>query len=194
MHFKNFQNENIQIQNWSDYQSALIEFLASNERFIVLGNEKENLKILMNFNVDSISQIDLLQFCDLGILGRGYLGISELRWKISHFLVSSNLVSKVARVLTFVTAGTTRKLQQRYAQIQTRSSSINNLVGELANLGIAIPHYIEPRVSTVVISRKFAEALVEFNSSGTLTFHRAIFAIARSSIYVCLRISGYQSS
>jgi hypothetical protein len=194
MNVKNFQNENTQIQNWSDYQSALIEFLASDERFIVLGNEGEIFEILMNLNVDSISQIDLLQFCDLGILGRGYLGIRELRWKISHFLVKSNLVSKTTCALTFVTAGATRKLQQRYNQMQTRNSAINNLVGELAGLGIAIPHYIEPCVSTVVISRKFAEALVELNSSGTLTFHRGIFAIARSSNYVCLRISGYQSS
>ena len=194
MYVKIFQDENSQIQNWSDYQSALIEFLASNERFIVLGNEKENFEILLNLNADAISQIDLLQFCDLGILGRGYLGIRELRWKISHFLVSSKLVSKAIRALTFVTAGATRKLQQRYSQMQIRNSAINNIVGNLAKLGIAIPHYIEPCVSTVVISRKFATALVELNSSGTLTFQRAIFAIARSSNYVCLRISGYQSS
>lgn len=179
------------VDHWDSYQLILSNFLSTEDTYLIVARDNLSMRILLECNPVEYPQVDLLQFYKIANFRRGELGIREIRWKFSNYLVNSNFLKNNLSDTTKLGALLPDKFLQRYIRMQNRYLGLRKLMGDLADIGIAIPNYIEPHDSTIVLSRKFAQSLLEFNSSGKISFYRAIFAIARSSNHICIRVTGY---
>lgn len=175
---------------WVECVGILERFLEGDNNYLYLGDS--TVEELLHVNHAKFSdKIDLVQFNTLKIFEKGELGIRELHWILSNYIASSRLLRLVFFIIPFKRHNFVRHSLMRFQHMQKRRTVIAGLLGDFGVLGIAIPSYIEPRVSSFLLSRKFVSALLEFNSGGYLTLQRACFALARSSSYYCIRISGF---
>ena len=176
-------------RTWDEYAVILREFLKSKDSYLFLGGPTteeyaERVKTILKS-----SEVDLVQFHSLKILGRGALGIPEWRWVISSCITGSQLFRRIVRDASQKKLHIFDGLVIRCVGMLHRRSAVERLLGDLTKTGIAIPHYIEPDISILVISRNFGSALLEYNANGVFSLHRACFALARSSNFLCFRIS-----
>ncbi len=179
--------------DWKNCSELLSNFLESERQFLFVGEDSLR-KICLEYLPDiSSTNLDLVQFCTLGTLEKGALGIRELHWRVSNFIVLSRMFRLVLARIPFGHLGLFKPFIARYNGMISRKLVIDQMVGGLANVGIPIPHYIEPQNSSVIISRQFAYSLMRFNPDGLLDFNRACFALSRTSNFRCFRISNFQA-
>ncbi len=179
--------------DWNKYSPLLSNFLATEQEYLLLGGDCLG-RIWLGYLPDiSTANLDLVQFCTLGLFEKGALGIRELHWRVSNYIVTSKILRFLVTRITFGYLGPFRSFVARYNGMISRKLAIDQMVGNLVNLGIPILHYVEPQDSNVIISREFANALLLFNPDGLLDFSRACFALARTSNFRCIRISGTQN-
>lgn len=176
------------LQTWPEYRLVILDFLQTDEDYLILSTNPKLLQRIVSSHDGKLPDLDLIQFCDLAKFAKGELGIREIHWKISNFVTTPGLINLLSKSLIQIQMETARKLIVRLNSMKTRRLVIYNLMKDFANLGIIVPHYIEPINSTVVISKTFAKALIEFNHQGYLSFERAYFALARTANYKCVRI------
>jgi hypothetical protein len=178
------------LNSWPDYELILREWLATGGEYLALNADKSSSRILNSICQEPLPKVDLIQLCTLGNFEKGELGIRELHWKLSSVLVSSKFLRRSVLSLPSGRLMALSKLQIRLQQMVTRKYALDQILRDFSHIGIPIPHYVEPRTSTIVISQNFAKSLLEFNLKGYLTFDRAYFALARSSNFKCIRITG----
>lgn len=176
------------VQTWETCKPVMQEFLKSNCDFLFIP-ESESISP-ERFRISSLDlpQVDLIQFSTLNLFERGELGIREIHWKITELITGDNAISRLLQFL-FKFAHIP-KIASRYESMRHRRLVVRELSKDLAHFGIVIPHYIEPRDSSIVLSRSFVTALLELNKKDHLSMFRAIFALARTSNFDSLRISG----
>ncbi len=178
--------------SWADYEVILREWLAAGGEFLALNADDLSVSILNEHFHGPLPEVDLIQFCSLGKFEKGELGIREIHWKTSDFLVSSSFLRKSILCFSSWQLPILSRMQIRFQNMVTRKDALDQILGRISFIGIPIPHYVEPRESTVVFSRNFAKSLLEFNSKGYLSFSRACFALARSSNFKCIRMIDIQ--
>jgi len=177
------------LESWPDYELALREWLANGGDFLAIEADSSSECILRAQSQEPLPSVDLVQFCTLKNFEKGELGIRELHWKINNFVVTSKFLK---HIILRTPAGQFQillRMRVRYQNMVKRQNALDQIMGCFSRIGILVPHYVEPRESTIVISRNFAKSLLEFNSMGYLTFNRACFALARSSNFKCIRIT-----
>jgi hypothetical protein len=179
------------INSWLDFQDVAIDFLESGEDYLLLSKNSEEQQKFTSFELGQVPELDLIQFCSLGLFERGDLGIREIHWKVSDFITSSRAINLLMWNLTKIPSTTFQKLSTRHKSMQSRKRAVDLLMRGFATLGCPIPHYVEPKKSTVIISRSLVLALLEFNSKGDLSFERSFFSLARTANFKCVRISGF---
>jgi hypothetical protein len=179
------------IHSWQEFHLVALNFLESDEHYLLLAKHFELQMKVMSCKEEALPELDLIQFCNLSLLDKGELGIREIHWKVSNLITSSRAVYVLLGILSKIPLNYIQKLQSRFASMQNRKRSVISLMKGFDSLGIAIPHYVEPRNTSLVMSRSFVQALLEFNPKGDLTFERAIFALARTANYKCVRISEF---
>lgn len=175
---------------WKEFQVVALDFLGTGEDYLLLPRNPEEQGKIMSFEPGQVPDLDLIQLCNLGLLGRGELGIREIHWKVSDLIIGSRAIELLIGTLEKIQVKPFQKLHARYLSMQNRKRSLISIVRGFALMGIAIPHYIEPQNSSLLMSRSFVKALLEFNTTGELSFERAFFALARTANYKCVRISG----
>jgi hypothetical protein len=178
------------INSWEEFRVAALDFLETREDYLLVSRIPEEQVKIMSFESGQVPELDLIQFCTLSFLEKGELGIREVHWKASEFITSSKVIHLLMSSLIKIPLSAFRKIGTRYKSMQSRKQVIVSLMRGFATLGCPIPHYVEPRKTTVVVSRSFVIALLEFNSSETLSFERAFFSLARTANFQCVRISG----
>jgi hypothetical protein len=176
-------------ETWHEHSLALNRFLESNERILLLKTNKFEKSVFRQPPGVTSLNADLLQFCSLRTFQRGELGIRELHWLTSEFLIKSRLLRFILIDSALNKSKRLSTLIQRYQRMLNRKEVNDALLVDLEISGTVIPNYVEPQESNLIISRDFAEALLEFNSEGYLTLQRACFALARSSSFQCFRIT-----
>jgi hypothetical protein len=178
--------------SWNACKPVMQEFLESRCEFLFIP-ENESIS-LEQFNVFSphLPELDLIQFCTLKPYQRGELGIREMHWILSDFIAGNKSIFQLLQFLHKSEIAPISKLFFRYSSIRNRRSAVQVISREFADFGIVIPHYIEPRNSTVFLSRAFVKALLEINVNNELSTFRAIFALARTANFSCIRISGFK--
>ncbi len=176
--------------NWEQYKVSLLDFLQTGEEYILLSTSALLRKKILAYCYREFPDLDLIQFYDLALIEKGELGIREAHWKISEFLTSSSFIHWISRFSEKLHIKPSLKLSARLYLMRERRQSIHKIMKDFSSFGIVVPHYIEPRTSTVIISKSFAEALLEFNKNGDLSFARACFALSRTSNFKCVRILG----
>lgn len=177
------------VETWEACKPVLLEFLKTDCDFLFIPENKSSLPEQFRISSLELPQVDLIQFATLKPFQRGELGIRELHWKISEFITGRNAISCLLQFL--VKFAPIPKIASRYKSMRHRRSVIRELSKDVAHFGIVIPHYIEPRDSTIFLSRSFVQALLEFNRKDQLSMFRAIFALARTANFDSLRISGF---
>lgn len=177
------------LETWPNYELILRAWLATGGDFLALNADDYSRTILDRHSQESLPKVDLVQFCSLRNFERGELGIRELHWKVNNLLVSSKLLRRLILMSPAGRFVNLSRIRVRYQNMVTRKCALDQIMGSFSRIGIVVPHYVEPRKSTIVISRNFAKSLLEFNSKGYLTFSRACFALARSSNFKCVRIA-----
>lgn len=178
-----------EMANWSNFRITLLQFLESNCDFLLIGKTSEVKFLYTELSEESAISVDLVQFLTLRIYTRGELGIYELRWYLSKYTTSFSFLQKILDLNFIHRILTTNKILIRLKRMQVRRIALESLVGKFLSESLIIPNYIEPIFSTVLISRDFCKALLDLNSSGILTPERAIFALARSAAFKCVRIA-----
>ena len=176
---------------WKEFQVVAHDFLGTGEDYLLLPRNSEEQAKIMSFEQGQVPDLDLIQFCNLGLLERGELGIREIHWKVSDLLTGSGAINLLLGALMKIQVQPFKKLQARYISMHNRKQALVSIMRGFALLGIFIPHYIEPRNSSLVMSRSFVKVLLEFNAAGELSFERAFFALARTANYKCVRISEF---
>ena len=177
-------------ENWEQYKVSILDFLQTGEEYILLSTSALLREKILVYGYQEFPDLDLIQFYDLALIEKGELGIREAHWKISEFLTGSKLIHWISRLSVKLHIKSALKFSVRLNLMRERRQSIHKLMKDFSSFGIVVPHYIEPRSSTVIISKSFAEALVEFNKKGNLSFARACFALSRTSNFKCVRILG----
>ena len=175
---------------WKEFQVVAQDFLGTGEDYLLLPRNSEEQAKIMSFEPGQVPDLDLIQLRDLSLLERGELGIREIHWKVSYLLTGSGAIDLLMGALTKIQVKPIKKLHDRYLSMQNRKQALVSIMRGFALLGIVIPHYIEPRSSSLVMSRSFVKVLLEFNADGELSLERAFFALARTANYKCVRISG----
>jgi hypothetical protein len=174
---------------WKEFQGVAQDFLGTGEDYLLLPRNSEEQAKIMSFEPGQVPDLDLIQFCSLSLLERGELGIREIHWKVSDSLTGSRAIDLLMGALAKIQVQPIQKLHARYLSMQNRKQALVSIIRGFALLGIVIPHYIEPRNSSLVMSRSFVKVLLEFNAAGELSLERAFFALARTANYKCVRIS-----
>lgn len=174
---------------WEACKPAMQEFLKSDCDFLFIP-ESESISP-EQFRISSLDlpQVDLIQFATLNLFERGELGIREMHWKISELVTGGDVIPHLLQF--FFKFAPIPKIASRYESMRHRRLVVRELSKDLAHFGIVIPHYIEPRDSSIFLSRSFVTALLEVNSKDQLSMFRAIFALARTANFDSLRISGF---
>jgi hypothetical protein len=177
------------VYSWQEFELISLDFLKTEERYLFLVGDSDLREKILSFDDVSLPDLDLIQFFDLHLLEKGELGIREIHWRISNLLTESSVIVLLMGALVRVQVKLAKKIHTRYIFMLRRKRSLMSLMRQFALLGIAIPHYIEPRESPLVMSRSFVRDLLEFNTAGELSLERAFFALARTANYKCVRIS-----
>jgi hypothetical protein len=177
------------VETWEDCKPVMLEFLKTDCDFLFIPESKSIAPEQFHVSSLKLPNVDLIQFATLKPLQRGELGIREIHWKISEFITGGNAISQLLQFL--FKFAPIPKIAGRYKSMRHRRSVIRELSKDVAQFGLVIPHYIEPRDSTVFLSRYFVQALLEFNSKDQLSLFRAIFALARTANFDSLRISDF---
>ncbi len=180
-----------QICSWQDFELIALDFLSIEESYLFLVRDSDLGAKILSYDDDSLPDLDLIQFFDLHLFEQGELGIREIHWRVANLLTSSGVVNFLIGASVNIQIKRVQKLHARYFSMLTRKRSLMSIMKDFAQLGNTIPHFIEPRNSSLVMSRTFVEALLEFNSAGELSLERAFFALARTANYKCVRISGF---
>ncbi len=178
-----------EMANWSNFEKILLQFLESDHDFLLVGQTREVKSVYNELRDESAISLDLVQFLTLRICIRGELGIYELRWYLSKYATSLPFFQNFLSFKFIHRIFMVNKVLNRLQKMQVRRIALEALVGEVLSKGLIIPNYIEPNFSTVLISRDFCKALLDLNSSEILTPERAIFALARSAAFKCVRIA-----
>ena len=177
------------IQSWKEFQIVAQDFLETGEGHLLISRDfKERAKITL-LAMKQFPDLDLIQLCSLGLFRKGELGIRELHFKISELITRSRLIDLLMRGLWTVPIKRLQKLNARHKSMQDRRRAVILMLRDFAALGTIIPHYVEPRNTTMIFSRTFVRALLEFNTKGELSLERSIFALARTANFKCARIS-----
>jgi hypothetical protein len=179
------------IHSWQEFQVVALDFLETGGDYLFLSRNPEVQRKIMSFELGQVPELDLIQFCSLGLYERGELGIREIHWKVSDFITSSRAINVLMSNLAKIPLATVQQLNTRYKSMQSRRRAVVFMMRGFATLGYPIPHFIEPEKSTIIISRYFVLALLEFNSKGDLSFERSFFSLARTANFKCVRISGF---
>ena len=178
-------------QSWKECKQIISEFLLTEDEFLLFP-ENENLPIqLLNSPDMDLPNLDVIQFCSLKLFERGELGIREIHWRFSEFITSCDAIYSLLQYLSRSRFKPVIRVVQRLRLMRSRRKGLQTLLNGFANYGIPIPHYIEPQSSTIMVSKTFAQSLIEVNSKGDLLFNRACFALARTANFKCVRISGF---
>jgi hypothetical protein len=178
------------IESWEACQKVLRAFLSTNESHLLLFNQERDLGRSPQLSVSDLSSVDLIQFYKLRVLKKGELGIREIHFLFANFisrLMSSRSLNRLIAGLTIRLPG---EIYKRFTLVKQRRDSINAALMSVSELGIVIPHFIEPCESTLIVSRKFALAILELGSNGQMTLFRICFALSRSSNFVSIRVRG----
>lgn len=178
-----------EMANWSNFKKILLQFLDSDFDFLLIGESHEVKFLCTKLREESAISIDLVQFLTLKIYTRGELGIYELRWYLSKLTTSFRFLQNILGLIFIHRVFIINDFLSRLRRMQVRRIALESLVGSFLSKGLIIPNYIEPNSSTVLISRVFCTALLDLNSSEFLTPERAIFALARSGAFKCVRIA-----
>jgi hypothetical protein len=179
------------INSWQEFQVVALDFLDTSEGYLLLSRNPEEQRKISSFELGQVPELDLIQFCRLGLFERGELGIREIHWKVSDFITSSRAINLLMWNLAKIPSTTFQKLNTRHKSMQSRKRAVVLIMRGFATLGCPIPHYIEPEKSALIISRSFVLALLEFNPNGDLSFERSFFSLARTANFKCVRISGF---
>jgi hypothetical protein len=179
------------INSWQEFQVVALDFLDTSEGYLLLSRNSEEQRKISSFELGQVPELDLIQFCRLGLFERGELGIREIHWKVSDFITSSRAINLLMWNLAKIPSTTFQKLNTRHKSMQSRKRAVVLIMRGFATLGCPIPHYVEPEKSTLIISRSFVLALLEFNPNGDLSFERSFFSLARTANFKCVRISGF---
>ena len=83
------------IHSWQEFHVVALEFLDTDEDFLLLSRNPEEQEKIMSFELGQVPGLDLIQFCSLGLFERGELGIREIHWKVSDFITSSSKFASV---------------------------------------------------------------------------------------------------
>lgn len=191
MSFKTFTITSHYAETWQEYELMLLEFLHGDEEFLAICRSPGRGQFRDLYSEALLPKVDFLQFYSLKLFEKGELGVRELHWRINHALVNCKVLKKFDSFMPSLNSLKFQELRSRYRNMVFRKNALNHLLQGFASTGYPVPHYVEPRKSTVVISRQFARSLLEFNSSGELSFVRACFALARSSNFICIRIASF---
>ncbi len=177
------------VRTWEACKPVMQEFLKSDCDFLFIP-ESESISP-EQFRIPSLDlpQVDLIQFATLNTFERGELGIREVHWKLSELVTADNAISRLLQF--FFKFAPIPKIASRYKSMRHRRLVVRELSKDLAHFGIVIPHYIEPRDSSIILSRSFVTALLELNNRDQLSMFRAIFALARTANFDSLRISDF---
>lgn len=175
------------VRTWEACKPVMQEFLKSDCDFLFIP-ESESISP-ERFLISSIDlpQVDLIQFATLKLFERGELGIREIHWKISELVTGGSAISRLLQF--FFKFAHIAKIASRHESMRHRRLVVRELSKDVAHFGIVIPHYIEPRDSSIIVSRSFVTALLELNNRDHLSMFRAIFALARTANFDSLRIS-----
>ncbi|MFM1951239.1 MAG: hypothetical protein RJA33_33 [Actinomycetota bacterium] len=165
-------------KDWSYYSGILEDFLNSEETELVFCNSLEYHDLVSEV---VSSEIDFMQFYRLQLHRKGELGIREFHWWVTLKISESGLFNnKITSIGPFA---------KRIVRIRERREQLKFMFVNPHKVPNVIPHYVEPVSGSFRMCRRFARALLDFNSEGFLTFERSCFAIARSSNFSCVRIS-----
>lgn len=177
-------------RTWEACKPVMQEFLKSKCDFLFIPQSESISPEQLDISSLDLPQIDLIQFATLSPFERGELGIREIHWKISELITGGNIISQFLQFL--FKFAPIPKISSRYKSMRRRRLAIRKLSKDVARFGILIPHYIEPRDSTIFLSRSFVTALLEVNDKDHLSLFRAIFSLARTANFESLRVSGYE--
>lgn len=177
------------VRTWEACKPVMQEFLKSDCDFLFIPESESISPEQFRIPPIDLPQVDLIQFATLNLFERGELGIREMHWKISELVTGGNAISRLLQF--FFKFAPIPKIANRYESMLQRRFVVRELSKDVAHFGIVIPHYIEPRDSSIFLSRSFVTALLELNSRDQLPMFRAIFALARTANFDCLRISGF---
>jgi hypothetical protein len=176
------------LRSWEACQTALRTFLKTTENYLLLHDKETDIAGLPYLSDSNMPPVDLIQFCKLRVYEKGELGIREGRFLFLKFiseLMKSKFLIWLIAPLAIKFAG---KIYTRLAFIKKRQGSISHALMGISGLRDAIPHYIEPRESTLIMSRKFAIAILDLGRSVEVSLFRISFALARSSNFACVRV------
>lgn len=177
------------IQSWREFETVASNFFESGESSLFIGGDLDLQEKIMSFDAESLPDLDLVQFCNLRLLEKGELGIREIHWKVSDVLTGSKTIDLIFSFFSKIPFKYFHKFEARFISMRIRRNSLISIMRNFNIIGKAIPHYIEPRNTSVVMSRTYVHELLEFNSKGILSFERAFFALARTANYKCVRIA-----
>lgn len=177
------------VQTWEACKPVMQEFLKSDCDFLFIPESESISEEQFRISSIDLPKVDLIQFATLNLFERGELGIREIHWKISELVTGGNVISRLLQF--FFKFAHIPKIASRYESMRQRRLVVRELSRDVAHFGIVIPHYIEPRDSSIILSRSFVTALLELNNKDKLPMFRAIFALARTSNFDSLRISGF---
>ncbi len=176
------------LDSWDACQKVLRSFLISDEKHLLLYNQEYDLDGLPQLSESDVFSVDLIQFYKLGVLKKGELGIRELHFLLANFISRLMTFKLINRLIAGLTIGLPGEIHKRFTLVNQRQESINAALMSISDLGIVIPYYIEPYESTLLMSRKFALAILELGSNGDMTLFRICFALTRSSNFVSIRV------
>lgn len=177
------------IQSWREFETVASNFLKSGESSLFIGGDLDLQEKIESFDAELLPDLDLVQFCNLRLLEKGELGIREIHWKVSDVLTGSKTIYLLLSFFSKIPFKYVHKYEARFTSMRVRRNSLVSIMRIFNMIGMAIPHYIEPRNTSVVMSRTYVHELLEFNSKGILSFERAFFALARTANYKCVRIT-----
>jgi hypothetical protein len=178
----------ISAAEWQTVHSILDEFLCSEDKFLFICRDDRNHSELSSINLESLKDVDLVQFLTLPLYKRGELGFREIRWALTSRISSLGCFIALSKIKFLQNAPIIRNFLIRLSGVRRREKVLELLLGDQFRKSIPIAHHIEPAPASVIISRNFAQALLSINRDGYLNFERTCFALARSSNFSCIRV------
>lgn len=176
--------------NWQTVFSALNQFLISDDKFLLICVDEGSHKSLSKVDLNKINDVDFVQFLSLPLRKRGEMGVREIRWVLTSKLSSASLLITLSKMPISQKIPLIKFFRYRISRVRRRESVLKSLLGEQFLRFTHIAHAIEPAASPIIISRAFARAVLSLNQNGYLNFERTCFALARSSNFICIRVTG----
>lgn len=164
----------------------LSQFLASDAEYVMFSYDKELVDKVVSANNLNFYNIDLIQIYKMRLFSRGELGHRELRWVISDRIGKSFIARQICQIQS--NSVLISPIVNRLSSLLRRRLAVRWWMKSLSDLGILIPSFIEPKKSSVLISRRFATAIRELRTEANLDFWRVCFSLARTDNFGCVRI------